>query len=680
MRKQLSTHARSSRRRGWLGLASGVALSLAALATPSAAFADTGTIPTSLHGTTDLGTETVSATSGALSGSLAFSAGLTWDQGASISATWDPNNVRQGRDLDPTVAYTRPVPGAMSIHYSATGTLSIDTGSAFGVLSTSVTVSQDATGTCSLLGSGPDYTCHLESSGVKVVDPTIFGVGLPYVEVKMVSDVTITPQALHTLRTATAGLVSLGTNDLALGETPIVDPLHVGCRTGVGDALTYALGSLSTSDGIHVVSSVGLDVGAVLPNPITGVPGFYQSFYNDTIPVATTDTTAAMSGPGGSIAMGAIQANNVPPTLGPVSAPAGLEGSPIQFSTSATGPCAAGATYTWDFGDGSGAGHTATPRHIYADAGVYTGQVTVTDSTGLTDTQDFTVNVGNVAPNVSVIPGAPVTVAWGRPLTLQAQAVAPGAADQATLTYSWDFADGDSISNGGTSATHQWATPGTLHPSVTVCDEDGFCTTRSFTVNVRARATTLSYTGPQTGTYSATSGLAASLVDEFGQPVNAGPVTFSVDGSSVGTATTGATGAAGLSYVVSQPAGSHQVSASYAGSALYLPAGSGNQPFAVSAMATSVTYTGGLIGAPNKPVAVSAKVLDALGRPIAGAPVTFVIGSQSTTATTNASGVASGAIVLAQKPGYYPLTVSWPGAAGTYLGSGTSAQFSLNKK
>jgi hypothetical protein len=77
---------------------------------------------------------------------------------------------------------------------------------------------------------------------------------------------------------------------------------------------------------------------------------------------------------------------------------------------------------------------------------------------------------------------------------------------------------------------------------------------------------------------------------------------------------------------------------------------------------------------------VSAKVVDALGRPLAGYVVTFVIGSQQTTATTNSSGVAATTIVLNQKPGFYPLTASWPGDSGKYLGDSTSAQFSLNKK
>jgi len=116
------------------------------------------------------------------------------------------------------------------------------------------------------------------------------------------------------------------------------------------------------------------------------------------------------------------------------------------------------------------------------------------------------------------------------------------------------------------------------------------------------------------------------------------------------------------------------------GSALFDADNSATVPFAVSEMASKITYTGGLKGAPNKSTAVSAKVVDALGRPLAGYPVTFVIGSQSVTATTNSSGVAATQIVLTQKPGFYPLTASWAGDSGKYQGDSTSAQFSLNKK
>jgi PKD repeat protein len=682
MSHPLSTVTRTGRRRG-TGLLAVLALSFSGLVVFAApASADSDSIPTTLHGSGSLGSETASGGSGAFSGSITASASLDWTQAAAVSVSWDPDDVRQGRHLDPSDDYNRTLPGTMSITYSVSGSASVDASSeGFGTLTLSFgPISTTATGTCDLKTSGGSYSCHLEGPDIELFDLGSLAVGTPYLHGKMVSDVTVTPDQLATLRTASSGGQSLGTNNLQLGEDAVVDPLVVSCEAGTGDHLDYALGDFSATPGLHIVSGVELEAGVIIPNPITVVPGIYVELWSDTFPVATTNMNVTMNGAGGSIDMGAIQANNIAPTLGAVSAPDGVEGTPIQFSTSATGPCAAGATYSWDFGDGSGPGHTATPKHTYADNGYYTGQVVVTDSTGLTDTKDFALNVSNLAPNVTVVPGVDVTVPWGKSLTLKAQAVDPGAADQSTLTYDWDFADGDSIDNGGPSETHSWSTVGDRNPTVNVTDKDGASTLKDFVVHVRKHATTLAYTGPQAADHSSTSTLTASLEDEFGTPINNAPVVFYVDGVSVGTAATNASGHASLGYVVANTAGPHTVSASYAGSALFDADNSATDPFAVSAMASKITYTGGLKGAPNKPTAVSAKVVDALGRPLAGYMVTFVIGTQSKTAVTDANGVAATTITLTQKPGFYQLTASWPGDAGKYLGDSTSAQFSLNKK
>jgi PKD repeat protein len=675
----LTTPLTRTGRRG-VGLLAATALAVAGLvaATAAPALADSGAIPTTLSGSGNVGSQTYGFSSGALSGSATFSADATWNQPAVVTATWDPDHVRQGRDVDPTLAYTRPISGTLSIKYSVSGDLYLDTD--IGTLHMGLSESITASGTCDLKTGGSAYACHLESGDVGVFDPSDFGYGLPYLDLNMIADVTVTPDALATLRTAKTPSQIVGTNNLSLGEDPQTDPLSIGCKIPAGDDLAYELGGFSSVPGLHVVSKVGIHAGFIVPIA-PPFPGYRAEVYSDTVTVATSDTTLSMAGDGGSVDLGAIKPNNIPPSLGAVSiSPNPVEGTAVHFSTSATGPCAAGATYSWDFGDGSGPGHTATPQHTYADNGHYTGQVLVTDSTGLTDVKDFAVDVANADPNVTVIPGAPVTVPWGKPLTLKAQAVDPGAADQSTLTYDWAFDDGDSIDNGGPSATHSWASVGDRFPTVTVCDKDGACTPRGFVVHVRSHATALSYTGPQAADFSSTSTLKASLVDEFGSPVNNAPVVFSVDGSPVGTATTDAAGHASLDYVVTKTAAAHTVSASYGGSALYDASVTGGQPFAVSAMASTITYTGGLKGAPNKATAVSAKVTDALGRPLGGYLVTFVIGSQTVTATTNGSGIAATSIVLTQKPAFYPLTASWSGDPGKYLGASTSAQFSLNKK
>ena len=64
------------------------------------------------------------------------------------------------------------------------------------------------------------------------------------------------------------------------------------------------------------------------------------------------------------------------------------------------------ASYAWTFGDG-GTATGATPSHAYQDAGSYTASLTVTDSTGLTDTISHQVQVtaggGGGGPGVSFV-------------------------------------------------------------------------------------------------------------------------------------------------------------------------------------------------------------------------------------------------------------------------------------
>ena len=64
----------------------------------------------------------------------------------------------------------------------------------------------------------------------------------------------------------------------------------------------------------------------------------------------------------------------------------------IQFDGS--GSTGAGLSYSWNFGDGN-TGTGAAPTHTYTAAGVYTVELTVTDSTGKTDTDQTTASISD---------------------------------------------------------------------------------------------------------------------------------------------------------------------------------------------------------------------------------------------------------------------------------------------
>jgi hypothetical protein len=129
-------------------------------------------------------------------------------------------------------------------------------------------------------------------------------------------------------------------------------------------------------------------------------------------------------------------------------------------------------------------------------------------------------------------------------------------------------------------------------------------------------------------------------------------------------------------------AGSYSADAGFAGDSHYEPtAGSGG--VTVARKATSLIYTGTLKGAPNKNTILSAVLKDATGTTLGGRTVVFVLGSQTISATTDANGVATATLKLAQKNGTYALTATWTPAgadAARYVGSAASATFKLQAK
>ena len=59
--------------------------------------------------------------------------------------------------------------------------------------------------------------------------------------------------------------------------------------------------------------------------------------------------------------------------------------------------------FAWDFdGDGTVDSTDPNPAHVYTTNGVYTAKLTVTDSSGKTDTKTLTITVGNTAPTIKI--------------------------------------------------------------------------------------------------------------------------------------------------------------------------------------------------------------------------------------------------------------------------------------
>jgi hypothetical protein len=599
------TATRSSKsHRGARALAS-VSLGVASLtgvvivATPTAASAATTTLssPTTLTGSQTLSSVGVVATDpiSGLSASFDLVTAASWTQPAALLSTvFDPNLVRQGRALNPVDSYTRTSPGSMTVSWTLSN-LSVSWGSV-GPLNLG-SPGFSATAPCNLMAGGSNYSCHLASSTIGLLDPGFPAIS-PYVDLGLAADVTVTPQGIMTLRQATFGGNPGGSASLILPETPVTDNLSIPCTVGAGDNLSYSLGALSTDPGITVVTSLVFDVGAEFPDPIIPFKEDQVQFAAPTVPLGLATSDIAMTGPGATFDMGAVQANNIPPIVNAGGPYAGNEGSAFVFNGSASSSICGFPTLQWNFSDG-GVAYGAFPQHTFPGSGTYSGLLTATDMTGLSSTTTFIVSVANLAPFVSAGPDA--TTAWGRLVAFSGSATDPGSADQPTLAYSWDFGDGSG--GGGASTFHVYSTPGNYVATLTVTDQYGASASSSRTIHVVKRDTTTAYTGDTSGTFDTPSTLQASVVDQFGQPVNGRSVSFQVGSNGPFTALTNSSGLATKSYVSTLASGAYSGSASFAGDALY-NASNSSESYTVAKKATTTLYTGAVVGAPNKVVAL----------------------------------------------------------------------------
>lgn len=99
-----------------------------------------------------------------------------------------------------------------------------------------------------------------------------------------------------------------------------------------------------------------------------------------------------------------------------------------------------------------------------------------------------------------------------------------------------------------------------------------------------------------------------------------------------------------------------------------------------TAVPTAVIYSGDTSGVYSDPITLEAQLIDVQnGVPLANRLITFIIGTQTTTALTDSEGFASSELVLDQPAGIYTVSASFEGDA-EYLASSASTEFVLDKE
>jgi hypothetical protein len=510
----------------------------------------------------------VTISAGSLIGSM------SWQQTTSVSTQFDSDDVRQGSAVDPVDSVARTNTGSIVVNWQVPdltvgwpGYGPFDIG----------TVSLSPQGACNLLFSGAAYTCHLDSTNRRVLDT--FDTPGPYANAKLSADLTITPQALATLRSASVGATALGTANLGLTESSLTDPLTVSCGSTPSQHLTYALGALSTTPGVSVQASLQVQVGASIdnpdyptdPNPLLYLPPIASPSF----PFSTLATSITLSGTSTSFDLGAVQADDTPVVANAGGPYSGVEGSPIGFDgTGTTSGCGTPSLH-WDFSDG-GSADGPTPSHTFADNGTYTGTLTATDG-AQSDSTTFSVTVTDAAPVADAGPDTSTGV--NQVVAFTGVGTDPSSVDQATLVYSWDFGDA-SVHASLATPTHAYSAPGVYTATFTACDKDGECSSDTRQVSVLAQQpTALLYFGDFLARSGQTATARAVVFDFDGHAVVGRTVTFRVGGQTY-SAVTNSRGIASTQFPVTLRRGLYGMTASfvpdpseaqYAGSSMTVP-------------------------------------------------------------------------------------------------------------
>lgn len=201
--------------------------------------------------------------------------------------------------------------------------------------------------------------------------------------------------------------------------------------------------------------------------------------------------------------------------------------------------------------------------------------------------------------------------------------------------------------------------------------------TVSMTAQKEPTSITYSSANPVSVDYNDPVQLSATLYNRTGGVVAGKSLTLTLNGTESCSGLTNSFGTATCSVTPKEPAGAYSVSVSFAGDNLY--AGSSTTgSLSVTTEESGLAYGGVTTQQYHDVATVSATLLEdsSASTPIAGRSLAFTIGSDSCTAVTNSSGVASCGITLHQPSGGYTASVAFAGDS-YYKSSSTSSPFTI---
>lgn len=269
----------------------------------------------------------------------------------------------------------------------------------------------------------------------------------------------------------------------------------------------------------------------------------------------------------------------------------------------------------------------------------------------------------NVAPTVDA--GGPYSGNEGSPIQFDASG-STSPCGLSNIDFVWHFSDGGVAF--GVSPQHTFHGPGIYSGQLVATDADGNVATKSFSISV-ANLAPVTHDGPDMSTeWGVPITLNGSAVDPGSdeQPF----LTYSWD---FGDGTPSASGGASVNHSYSSPGTYNAVFTACDPEAA---CSSSTTHVVVIKRGTTLTYTGPNSANSSKTITLSATLVDDLGQPVAGRLVSFTLGTQSISATTDSSGVASASIRLNQKHATYTVSAAFAGDA-KYVSSSDSRSFNI---
>ena len=164
--------------------------------------------------------------------------------------------------------------------------------------------------------------------------------------------------------------------------------------------------------------------------------------------------------------------DEMPPTVMAVAMPdVAVLGQTVTFDSSGTTDNVDDdLSYSWDLGDGT-TSTEAKVEHVYAEEGIYTAQLTVTDAAGNVATSEMIeIIVDETMPTVQAT-ATPSVVGLNQPVTFDGSGTTDNVSDAADLTYSWDLGDGTTSTEA--KVEHVYAEEGIYTAQLTVTDAAG---------------------------------------------------------------------------------------------------------------------------------------------------------------------------------------------------------------